>query len=318
MKSFLNYMLIMFLVSVAVNATEPVSTFSIVGCDPATGELGVAVASKYFSVGSVVPWAKADVGAIATQAWVNKDYGIDGLELLERGFTPHEIIDSLTADDPGAERRQIGIVDKSGSAATYTGPGCMPWAGGMIGNNCAAQGNILGSDSVVSAMVAAFENTRGALGDRLLAALLAGEVAGGDSRGKQSAAIYVVQGFDGMRYDRKIDIRVDDSAEPFKEIKRLYGMSKALSFLDEAANHYNNGDLLLAVKAARKSVEYGPDLPETYYDLACYLTLAGEFPEALASIENAIKLEPRFKSMAAGDSDLDGLRSNTEFQELIR
>jgi uncharacterized Ntn-hydrolase superfamily protein len=318
MKSFLNYMVIILLISVTVDATEPVSTFSIVGCDPATGELGVAVASKYFSVGSVVPWAKADVGAIATQAWVNKDYGIDGLELLERGFTPHEIIDSLTADDPGAERRQIGIVDKNGSAATYTGPGCMPWAGGMIGNNCAAQGNILGSDSVVTAMVAAFENTRGALGDRLLDALLAGEVAGGDSRGKQSAAIYVVKGFDGMLYDRKIDIRVDDSPEPFKEIKRLYGMSKALSFLDEAANHYQNGDLLLAVKAARKSVEYGPDLPETYYDLACYLTLAGEFPEALASIENAIKLEPRFKSMAAGDSDLDGLRSNTEFQELIR
>jgi uncharacterized Ntn-hydrolase superfamily protein len=168
MKSFLNYMVIILLISVTVDATEPVSTFSIVGCDPATGELGVAVASKYFSVGSVVPWAKADVGAIATQAWVNKDYGIDGLELLERGFTPHEIIDSLTADDPGAERRQIGIVDKSGSAATYTGPGCMPWAGGMIGNNCAAQGNILGSDSVVTAMVAAFENTRGALGDRLL------------------------------------------------------------------------------------------------------------------------------------------------------
>lgn len=318
MKSFSISMILMILISLNVGANEPVSTFSIVGCDPATGELGVAVASRYFAVGSVVPWAKADVGAIATQAWVNKDYGIKGLELLERGLTPHEVIDSLTAADPGAERRQIGVVDKSGSAATYTGPGCMPWAGGMIGKNCTAQGNILGSDSVVSAMVTAFENTRGSLGDRLLAALLAGETAGGDSRGKQSAAIYVVRKVEGNLFDRKIDIRVDDSPEPFKEIKRLYGMSKALSFLDEAANHYNNGDISLAVKAARKSVEYGPDLPETYYDLACYLTLAGEFPEALASIETAIKIEPRFKAMAAGDSDLDGLRSNPEFQELIR
>lgn len=306
------------IINTSEGGAEPVSTFSIVACDPATGELGVAVASKYFAVGSVVPWAEAGVGAIATQAWVNKDYGIIGLELLKQGLNPHEIIDSLTASDPGADRRQIGVVDPEGSAATYTGSDCLPWAGGMIGKNCAAQGNILGSDSVVSAMVAAFENTRGTLGDRLLAALLAGEANGGDSRGKQSAAIYVVQKSEGLRYDRKIDIRVDDSEEPFREITRLYGLSKALSFLDEAANHYRNGDLLQAVKAARRSVEYGPDLPETYYDLACYLTLAGEFPEALASIETAIKLEPRFKSMATGDSDLDGLRSFPEFQQLIR
>lgn len=318
MKSLFNYMASILLISVSAIASEPVSTFSIVGCDPAKGELGVAVASKYFAVGSVVPWAKAEVGAVATQAWVNKDYGIKGLELLARGLTPHEIIDSLTASDPSADKRQVGIVDKSGSAATYTGPGCMPWAGGEIGENCAAQGNILGSDSVVSSMVSVFEKTPGTLGDRLLAALLAGEAAGGDSRGKQSAAVYVVRKVEGHQYDREIDIRVDDSPEPFKEIKRLYGMAKALSFLDEAANHYQNGDLQLAVKAARKSVEYGPDLPETYYDLACYLTLAGEFPDALASIETAIKLEPGFKAMAAGDSDLDGLRSNPEFQELIR
>ncbi len=299
-------------------SSEPVSTFSIVGCDPSTGELGVAVASKYFSVGSVVPWAKAEVGAIATQAWVNKDYGILGLELLEAGLSPHEVIDSLTVNDPGAQKRQIGVVDLHGSASTFTGAECMDWAGGMIGKNCAAQGNILGSDSVVSRMVAAFENKRGGLADRLLAALLAGEASGGDSRGKQSAALYVVKKVESMRYDRKIDIRVDDSPEPFKELSRLYAISKALSFLDDAANHYQNGDLLLAVKSARKSVEFGPGLPETYYDLACYLTLAGKFDEALASVETAIKIEPRFIFMAKGDSDLDGLRSNPEFQDLIK
>lgn len=302
----------------SIRAVEPVSTFSIVACDPSTGELGVAVASKYFAVGSVVPWAKAEVGAVATQAWVNKDYGIRGLELLGKGLDPHEVIDSLTANDPGASKRQVGIVDDKGTAATYTGPDCMPWAGGEIGKNCAAQGNILGSDSAVSAMITAFENTSGALGDRLLAALIAGNNAGGDSRGKQSAAIYVVKKTGDNLYDREIDIRVDDSKEPFREISRLYKMSKALAFLNEASDHYQNGDLLLAVKSARKAVEYGPDLAETYYDLACYLTLAGEYPEALASIETALKNEPGFKSMAAGDSDLDGLRSNPEFQDLLR
>lgn len=303
---------------IVLNATEPYSTFSIVGCDPQTGELGIAVASKYFSVGSVVPWAKAGVGAIATQSWVNYDYGILGLELLESGLSPQDVIDSMTAADPNSERRQVGVIDPGGIAATFTGSECIDWAGGIIGKDCAAQGNILVSDSVVINMVSVFENTRGDLADRLMAALLAGDSTGGDARGKQSAALYVVQKTEGLRYDRKIDIRVDDSPEPFVEIARLYKISKALSHLDAAAHFYQNGELQIAVKEARKSVELGPQLPETYYDLACYLTLAGEFDEALASIETAINMAPRFKSMAAHDSDLDGLRSLPEFQELIR
>lgn len=303
---------------IMLNAAEPYATFSIVGCDSQTGELGVAVASKYFSVGSVVPWAKAGVGAIATQAWVNYDYGIVGLELLEAGLTPQEVIDSLTATDPKFERRQVGVIDFNGTAATFTGSECIDWAGGIIGKNCAVQGNILVSDSVVIKMVSAFENGQGNLADKLLAALLAGDSAGGDARGKQSAALYVVQKTEGLRYDRKTDIRVDDSPEPFAEIARLYKISKALSHLDAAARFYQDGELQMAVKEARKAVELGPELPETYYDLACYLTLAGEFAEALASIETAINMAPRFKSMAAGDSDLDGLRSFPEFQELIK
>lgn len=310
---------IMLTTSAAVYAADDlVETFSIVGCDPATGELGVAVASKYFAVGSVVPWAKAGVGAIATQAWVNYDYGIVGLDLLEAGLSPREVIDSLVALDPKSSRRQIGIVDFKGNAATFTGTECLVWAGGLTGTNCAVQGNILVSDTVVQNMLSAFENSRGELGDKLLAALLAGNSAGGDARGKQSAAMYVVQKIEGLRYDRKIDIRVDDSPEPFAELARLYKMSKALHHLDVAGNYYRNGDILMAVKEARKAVELGPEIPETYYDLACYLTLAGEFDQALAGIETAISLAPRFKSMAAGDSDLDGLRSFPEFQELIK
>jgi uncharacterized Ntn-hydrolase superfamily protein len=318
MRQLLLFVAILILPIMALNASEPYATFSIVACDPQTGELGVAVASKYFSVGSVVPWAKPGVGAIATQAWVNYDYGIIGLELLAAGLSPQAVIDSLTSADPNSERRQLGVIDFNGIAATFTGSECIDWAGGIIGVNCAAQGNILVSDSVVINMVSVFENTGGNLADRLLAALLAGDSSGGDARGKQSAALYVVQKTEGLRYDRKIDIRVDDSPKPFVEIARLYKISKALSHLDVAAHFYQNGELLMAVKEARNSVELGPQLPETYYDLACYLTLAGEFDEALASIETAINIAPRFKSMAAHDSDLDGLRSFHEFQELIK
>lgn len=317
MKGTFVAILISILISPA-GAIEPVSTFSIVGCDPVTGEVGVAVASKYFAVGSVVPWAKADVGAVATQSYVNFDYGIDGLEMLEAGLTPQQVIDSLISTDPGYERRQVGIIDSQGNAATYTGSGCLSWAGGLTGKNCVAQGNILVSDTVVINMVRAFENTQGELEDKLMAALLAGDSAGGDSRGKQSAALYVAGNKEGLRFDRKIDIRVDDDIEPFDELYRIFIIAKALSHLDSAMNYYRKGEIQMAVREARKSVELGPRLPETYYDLACYLTLAGQFDEALVSIETAIEISPKFKNMAAGDSDLDGLRSFPEFMELLK
>jgi uncharacterized Ntn-hydrolase superfamily protein len=299
-------------------ATVPVNTFPIVGCDPAAGELGVAVASKYFAVGSIVPWAKADIGAIATQAWVSADYGIVGLQLLEKGLTPQEVIDSLTKADTMSSRRQMGIIDFKGHASTYTGKDCMNWAGGKKGINCAAQGNILTGANVVDKMVAAFENTEGELSDKLLAALLAGDSAGGDSRGKQSAALYVVQKPPGERYDTKIDIRVDDSHEPFVEITRLYGIAKALSHLETAAARYRQGDMEGAVSEARLSVKLGSTMPETYYDLACYLSLSGNLEEAMKNITTAIKLGPNFKGMAAADSDLKALRERTDFQEMVK
>jgi uncharacterized Ntn-hydrolase superfamily protein len=306
------------LASGLAQAIVPVNTFSIVGCDPATGELGVAVASKYFAVGSIVPWAKAGVGAIATQASVNADYGIIGLELLAKGMSPQTVVDSLTKADTLSSRRQMGIIDPKGVAATYTGKDCLYWAGGRIGKNCAAQGNILIGDSVVTRMVSAFENTSGELADKLLAALLAGDSAGGDSRGKQSAAIYVVQKTEGELYDRKIDIRVDDSPEPFVEITRLYHIAKALSHLETAYQFNQKGDLVNAVKEARLAVQLGPNLPETYYDLACYLSLAGQYDQAMASIRTALEMRPSFKGMAAKDPDLRGLRSRQEFQELVK
>lgn len=206
---------------------EPiVATFSIVGRDPATGELGIAVQSKFLSVGSVVNWAQWGAGAIATQSYANTSFGPRGLELLRQGLSAQEALDRLIADDPGQRSRQVGIVDMQGRAATYTGDDCLPWAGGIAGDNFAAQGNILVDERTVQAMAETFQNTAGDLAHRLTEALDAGQQAGGDSRGRQSAALYIVKekgGYGGMN-DRYIDLRVDDHPEPILELKRLLGL----------------------------------------------------------------------------------------------
>lgn len=198
-------------------------TFSIVGFDPQTKELGVAVASKFLCVGAVVPFAKAGVGAIATQSWANLDYGIDGLDMLQDGMSPEEVLKELVANDEKSGARQVGIVDASGRSAIYTGEDCIEWAGGFAGTNFAIQGNILVNEDTVQAMKTVFLQHEGAFAERLLAALQAGESAGGDKRGKQSAALLIVKenGSYGGYTDRYIDLRVDDHADPVKELARL-------------------------------------------------------------------------------------------------
>lgn len=203
-----------------------VNTFSIVGFDPQTGELGVAVASKFLAAGALVPWAKAGVGAIATQSWVNVGYGKNGLELMAEGKSPQEVIDFLTADDGMKESRQVGMVDVKGRSATFTGSDCFEWAGGIAGENFACQGNILTGENVVKAMAETFQHTSGNLAERLVRALQAGEEAGGDSRGKQSAGLLVVKengGYGGYD-DRYIDLRVDDHTSPCLELERLLNL----------------------------------------------------------------------------------------------
>jgi uncharacterized Ntn-hydrolase superfamily protein len=201
-----------------------VATFSIVGCDTATGELGVAVQSKFIAVGAVVPWARAGVGAVATQAWANTTFGPDGLSHLAAGLSPRDALNRLIALDPGADDRQVGIVDAQGRAVTFTGARCKYWAGGRTGPSYAAQGNILVSGATVDALATAFEATSGPLGERLLAALTAGQAAGGDSRGMQSAALLIVRdgGGYGGRNDRAVDLRVDDHPSPIAELQRIY------------------------------------------------------------------------------------------------
>jgi uncharacterized Ntn-hydrolase superfamily protein len=203
-------------------------TFSIVGFDPETKELGIAVQSKFLGVGAVVPWAKAGVGAVATQSYANTAYGPEGLLLMEAGKTAQETINTLTSADNDAAYRQVGIVDANGKAATYTGEKCYDWAGGVTGTNFAAQGNILVSEETVQAMGKTFQETKGTLAERLLKALDAGQDAGGDSRGMQSAALLVVKekgGYGGFN-DRYIDLRVDEHPDPIKELIRIYELQQ--------------------------------------------------------------------------------------------
>ena len=209
---------------------SPVATFSIVGYDAETGALGIAVQSKFFAVGAVVPWAEAGVGAIATQSWANTTYGPKGLKLLKSGLSAEQTLERLIADDPGHATRQVGIVDAKGNVAHYTGDECNAWAGAVSGKHYTAQGNILAGEEVVKAMGTAFEATAGELADKLMEALFAGQAAGGDTRGQQSAALLVVQegsGYGGFN-DRYIDLRVDDAEKPIEELQRLLELHKQL------------------------------------------------------------------------------------------
>jgi len=199
-------------------------TFSIVAFDPETGDVGVAVASKFPAVGAVVPWLEAGVGAVATQSFVNARYGPDGLDLLRGGEDPTTAVDLLTAADDQRAVRQLGMVDCQGGAATFTGDECLDWAGGVVGAGVAIQGNILAGPQVVAAMEEAWLATAGApLLDRLMAALLAGDRAGGDRRGRQSASVHVKRkgaGYGGAT-DQLVDLRVDDHVDPVPELQRL-------------------------------------------------------------------------------------------------
>ncbi len=214
--------------------TEPVATFSIVGFDPRTGDLGVAVQSKFFAVGSVVPWAQAGVGAIATQSYANVTYGPEGLKRLAKGQSAKATVEALTKADPNRRLRQLGIVDAKGNSASFTGSGCHPWAGHIEKPNFCAQGNILTGKEVVDAMASSFEQSqkqaKGGLCNWLVDALTAGQDAGGDSRGRQSAALLVVRkkGGYGGGNDRFIDLRVDDHKTPIAELRRLLQLHKNL------------------------------------------------------------------------------------------
>lgn len=276
-----------------------VSTFSIAGYDSKTQEWGVAVASRYFSVGSVVPWAEAGVGAVATQANVNVGYGPRALDLLKQGLTAKQIIDKLLAEDTfdGKDGRQIGIIDGKGNVAGYTGPNAPTWAGNVQGQNWTAQGNILVGAEVPRAMGRAFESTAGELAERLYAALKAGDDAGGDSRGRQSASILVVGKGMGRNFnnDRPVYINVDDNPQPIVELRRLLDLNMAALCQDRTFKLLSAGKLPEARVMAARLVTYAPNQAGGYMTLGMLDYATGDKPGALAALQKASQLNPDFR-----------------------
>jgi uncharacterized Ntn-hydrolase superfamily protein len=313
-------LLVLAYTSAGVAAVAPViATFSIVASDPDAGEVGVAVASRFFSVGSVVPYAAGDIGAVATQANANVSFGPRGLELLASGASPDEIVTILMRSEPAANGRQFGLVSADGKSATYTGPECLPWAGGRAGPNYAVQGNILTGEAVVIAMEKAFLETEGTLAERMYAAMVAGDAEGGDSRGKQSAALMIRKpgtGYGGLN-DRAIDIRVDDHPEPFIELGRLLNYANMNYAWNEAWTAFVSEDFAAALAPMERTVELAPDVAEAQFDLALIRLANDDKAGSLDALAAAIALNPKLKLQASTDTDLDDLRDEKRFQELI-
>jgi uncharacterized Ntn-hydrolase superfamily protein len=243
---------------------EPVvATYSIAACDLAAGQWGVATQSKFLAVGSVVPWAEPGVGAVATQAYANPRYGPEGLALLRAGAGAEETVERLTGADEGRATRQLGVVDAHGGSATYTGAGCMTWAGGRTGRGYAAQGNILVGEETVTALADTFEVTDGKpLARRLIECLAAAQAAGGDRRGQQSAALLVVErdgGYAGLS-DVLVDLRVDDHEQPIAELARIYALQDLL-FGKTPRDEWLEVDATLAAELSQRLADLGYEGP---------------------------------------------------------
>ena len=292
-KKTLLLFLLSFSTIAACQELPPVSTFSIVAIDPQNGDLGVAVASRYFSVGSVVPWAMADVGAVATQANVNVGYGQEAIDLLRTGMPAPEVLKKLLAEDKfeGKDGRQVAIVDAKGNVATYTGPNAPKWAGDRQGKTWSAQGNILVGAQVPEAMGKAFEAMQGELAEKLFAALKAGDGAGGDSRGRQSASILVVRKRGGRNFnnDRYVYINVDDNPDPFAELRRLLDLNLGYDYGDQMFKALRTApiDAKKAQAAGVKAAHYAPNSYGIHMSVAFVHYLAGDKQESLAEFAKA-------------------------------
>lgn len=288
------------------------STFSIIAYDPDAQEWGVAVQSKAFIVGGIVPWAQAGVGAIATQAWTNKSFGPRGLALLKRGHDPKDVIEHLIGSDKGGARRQLAVLDAQGRAANYTGNECSAWAGGIAEQNVSVQGNILAGERVLTNMLRAFRAKEGKLADRLITALEAGQKAGGDTRGQQSAAVLVAREKSDINGagDVYVDLRVDDHKTPIAELRRLYGIWEMQLYPQLEGNRING--LLKAKKyaraqklhrefsanAARLARKYSRDA-DLMNNLAWQLSKnALGLDAALKYAQRGVKLKPRDENIA--------------------
>jgi uncharacterized Ntn-hydrolase superfamily protein len=302
------------------STVRPTNTFSIVARDPVTGDIGVAVQSHWFSVGSLVTWAEPGVGAVATQAFAEPSYGPKGLALMRDGMAPADAIAQLTAADPQQASRQLGFIDAQGRSASHTGAKCIAFASSKVGDGYAVQANIMSNDKVVPAMAQAYEATRGDLTDRMLAALDAAQAAGGDLRGCQSAAILVVSGkrSDTPWAEKKIDLRVEDASRPLVELRRLVTLARAY-------DHMNQGDLALEKKdidgasnhyaTAQRMV---PDNVEMAFWAGVTLAGGGKYDAGLPMVKRAIVTDPVYSELLKRLVDPPGLISKENVERLLK
>ena len=272
----------------------PVATYSIVARDPATGELGVAVQSHWFSVGAIVPWAESGVGAVATQSFVEPSYGPKGLELMKDKYAARDAMSKLVAADPQHAVRQVAFVDAIGRAAAYTGAKCIPGAGHHIGKGYTTQANLMLTNDVPAAMAKAFEAATGPLAERMLAALDAAQAAGGDIRGKQSAAILVVRDKPSEKpwTDRIVDLRVDDDAQPLVELRRLLVLHRAYECMNRGDEAVALNKMSEALKEYSKAQAMVPDNDEFVFWTAVTLVSNARMPEALPMFSKAFRMNP--------------------------
>lgn len=275
------------------------NTFSIVARDPVTGEMGVAVQSHWFSVGTLVSWAEAGVGAIATQSFVNVSFGPDGLALLKQGKSAEEVLEILINSDEGREVRQLAIIDANGKVAAFTGKKCIAAAGHIIGDNFSVQANMMLNDKVWPAMARAYKEGKGHLGERMIAALEAAQQMGGDIRGKQSAVILVVKrnATGKIWEDRPIDLRVEDHPEPIQEIKRLYQLYQAYEYMNAGDLAVEKNDIQGALKAYSTAEEMFPDNLEMKYWHAVSLANVGMIDQALPIFHLIFKRDENWRTL---------------------
>ena len=285
------------LFSQTFSESTPVHTYSIVAFDEETGELGVAVQSHWFSVGFLVPWAKAGVGAVATQSFVKVDYGPEGLKRMENGQSAEEALNSLLAEDEGEAVRQVAMIDVKGSVAAHTGTKCIYAAGHQIGKNYSVQANLMEKETVWPSMANAFERSNGDLADKMMVALEAAEEEGGDIRGKQSAAMLIVSGNPtGIPWkDVVMDIRVDDHAEPLKELKRLIRIHRAYQHANKGDHYLELEEIEKALVEYEKASEFYPENPELPYWSAVTLASKGNLEQALPIFRDVFQKEPRLR-----------------------
>lgn len=285
MKTIIVWMsvIVVFSLNAQVSTIRPVNTYSIVARDTVTGEMGVAVQSHWFSVGTTVTWAEAGVGAVATQSFVDPAYGPLGLELMRAGKTAKQALESILATDPGKDVRQVAMIDAKGNVATHTGSKCIQGAGHITGNNYSVQANLMSNDKIWGAMSKAYESAKGDLAERMLAALEAAEAAGGDIRGKQSAAILIVKPQSSGRSwaDRVMELRIEDHPEPLKELRRLIKVHRAYEYMNRGDLAVEHGDIDGALKEYRAAEAMFPDNLEMKFWHAISLANAGRVDESL-------------------------------------